>query len=53
MRQSTLAAAQNYLVTARAKLKESQAVNERSQADFARYRTLLDQQNVSRADCDP
>ena len=35
-----------------AKLKESQAVNDRSQADFARYQTLYDKQEVSHADYD-
>jgi membrane fusion protein (multidrug efflux system) len=49
---AALAAAQHDLDSAEAKLKESQAVNERSQADFARYRTLNDKQEVSTADYD-
>ena len=39
--EAALAAAQHDLDSAVAKLKESQAVNERDQADFARYKTLL------------
>lgn len=50
--EAALAAAQHDLDSAVAKLKESQAVNERNQADFARYQTLLDKQEVARADYD-
>ena len=50
--EASLAGAQSDLESALAKLKESQAVNERSQADFARYKTLYDGQIVSRADFD-
>jgi membrane fusion protein (multidrug efflux system) len=50
--QASLAAAQHDLDSARAKLKESQAVDERNQADFARYKTLYDDQIVSRSDFD-
>ena len=50
--EASLAGAQSDLETALAKLKESQAVNERNQADFARYKTLYDGQIVSRADFD-
>jgi membrane fusion protein, multidrug efflux system len=50
--EAALAAAQHDLESAIAKLKESQAVNERSQSDFARYQTLFDKQEVSRADYD-
>lgn len=50
--EATLAAAQHDFDSAVAKLKESQAVNERNQADFARYQTLFDKQEVARADYD-
>ena len=50
--EAALAAAQHDLDSAVAKLKESQAVNERNQADFARYQTLFDKQEVARADYD-
>jgi membrane fusion protein, multidrug efflux system len=50
--EAALAAAQHDLESGMAKLKESQAVNERNQADFARYQTLFDKQEVSRADYD-
>ena len=50
--EATLAAAQHDLEGAIAKLKESQAVSDRNQADFARYETLYDKQEVSRADYD-
>jgi membrane fusion protein (multidrug efflux system) len=50
--EASLAGAQSDLESALAKLKESQAVNERNQADFARYKTLYDGQIVSRADFD-
>jgi membrane fusion protein (multidrug efflux system) len=50
--EAALAAAQHDLDSAVAKLKESQAINERNQADFARYQTLFDKQEVARADYD-
>jgi len=50
--EAALAAAQHDLDSAVAKLRESQAVNERNQADFARYQTLFDKQEVARADYD-
>lgn len=50
--EAALAAAQHDFDSAVAKLKESQAVNERNQADFARYQTLFDKQEVARADYD-
>jgi membrane fusion protein, multidrug efflux system len=50
--EAALAAAQHDLDSAVAKLKESQAVNERNQADLGRYQTLFDKQEVSRADYD-
>jgi membrane fusion protein (multidrug efflux system) len=50
--EAALAAAQHDLDNAVAKLRESQAVNERNQADFARYQTLFDKQEVARADYD-
>ena len=50
--EAALAAARQDLIAATAKLKESQAVNDRMQADFQRYQTLLDKKEVSRADYD-
>ena len=50
--EAAFAAAQHDLDSAIAKLKESQAVSDRNQADFARYQTLYDKQEVSRADYD-
>jgi len=50
--EAALAAAQHDLDSAVAKLKESEAVSERNQADFARYQTLYDKQEVARADYD-
>src|SRR5271168_2637260 len=50
--EAALAAAQHDLDSAVAKLKESEAVSERNQADFTRYQTLYDKQEVSRADYD-
>jgi len=50
--EASLAAAQHDLDSAVARLKESQAVDERDQADLARYKTLYDSQVVSRADLD-
>ena len=48
--EASLAVAQHDLDSAVARLKESQVVDERDQADFARYKTLYDDQVVSRAD---
>jgi membrane fusion protein (multidrug efflux system) len=50
--EAALASAQHDLDGAIARLKESQALNERNQADFARYQTLYDKQEVARADYD-
>ena len=50
--EAALAAARHDLETAVAKLKESQAVSERNQADFVRYKTLYEKNEVSRADFD-
>jgi membrane fusion protein, multidrug efflux system len=50
--EAALAAARHDLDTAVAKLRESQAVNERNQADFARYQILYDKQEVAHADYD-
>jgi membrane fusion protein (multidrug efflux system) len=50
--EAALSAAQHDLEGAVAKLKESEAVNERDQADFARYKALFDKQEVARADYD-
>jgi membrane fusion protein, multidrug efflux system len=50
--EASLSAAQHDLDSAVARLKESQAVDERDQADLARYKTLYDGQVVSRADFD-
>ncbi len=50
--EAVLAAAVHDLESATARLKESQAVNERNQADLARYQTLFDKQEVARADYD-
>jgi membrane fusion protein (multidrug efflux system) len=50
--EASLAAAQHDLDSALAKLKESQAVDERNQADFARHKMLYDDQIISRADYD-
>ena len=47
-----LATARQDLVAATAKLKESQAVKDRMQADFQRYQTLFDKKEVSRAEDD-
>ncbi len=49
---AALAAARHDLDNAVAKFKESQAVNDRNQADFLRYRTLYEKKEVSRADYD-
>jgi membrane fusion protein (multidrug efflux system) len=50
--EAALAAAQHDLDSSVAKLKESEAVNERKQADFKRYQILIDRQEVARADYD-
>jgi membrane fusion protein, multidrug efflux system len=50
--EASLSAAQHDLDSAVARLKESQAVDERDQADLARYKSLYDSQVVSRADFD-
>jgi membrane fusion protein (multidrug efflux system) len=50
--EASLAAAQHDLDSALAKLKESQAVDERNQADFGRHKVLYDDQIISRADYD-
>jgi membrane fusion protein (multidrug efflux system) len=50
--EAALAAARQDLIAAIAKLKESQAVNDRMQGDFQRYQTLLDKKEVSRAEYD-
>jgi membrane fusion protein (multidrug efflux system) len=50
--EAALASARLDLVGAGARLKESQAVNERAQIDFRRYQTLIDENVVSRADYD-
>jgi membrane fusion protein (multidrug efflux system) len=47
---AALAAAQHDLESAKAKLKESQEVNDRDQTDAARYRSLYDQKLVPRVD---
>ena len=48
--EAALSAAQHDLESAKAKLSESQAVNDRDQADFARNQSLFDQQLVARVD---
>ena len=50
--EAALASARLDLAGATARLKESQAVNDRAQADFRRYQTLFDENIVSRADYD-
>jgi membrane fusion protein (multidrug efflux system) len=50
--EAAVEAARHDLAGAIAKLKESQAVDERAQANFQRYKTLLDKNEVSRADYD-
>jgi membrane fusion protein (multidrug efflux system) len=50
--EAAVEAAQHDLAGSIAKLKESQAVDERAQANFQRYKTLLDKNEVSRADYD-
>lgn len=50
--EAAVESAQHDLASAIAKLKESQAVNERAQANFQRYTTLMEKNEVSRADYD-
>jgi membrane fusion protein (multidrug efflux system) len=50
--EAVLSAAQHDLDSAVSRLKESQAVNTRDQADFARYQTLFSKQEVAHADFD-
>jgi membrane fusion protein (multidrug efflux system) len=50
--EAAVEAARHDLAGSIAKLKESQAVDERAQANFQRYKTLLDKNEVSRADYD-
>jgi len=50
--EAALAAAQEDLESASAKFRESQAVSKRNQADFGRYQTLFDKQEVARAEYD-
>ena len=50
--EAALEGARSDLAASIAKLKESEAVNERAQANFQRYQTLLDKNEVSRADYD-
>jgi membrane fusion protein (multidrug efflux system) len=50
--EAAVAGARQDLIASIAKWKESQAVNERTQANFQRYQTLLDKSEVSRADYD-
>lgn len=47
-----LASAQSDLESTIARLKQSQAINDRDQADFQRYRTLYEKKEVARADYD-
>jgi membrane fusion protein (multidrug efflux system) len=50
--EAALSAAHHDFDTAVAKLKESQAVSERNQADFDRYKMLFEKNEVSRAEYD-
>jgi len=50
--EAALAGTQHDLDSAVARLRESEAVNERKQADFNRYQILFDKQEVARADYD-
>lgn len=50
--EAALAGAQQDLAGAQAKLKEALAIYERDEADFRRYRTLRDKQEVAPADYD-
>lgn len=50
--EAAVEAAKHDLAGSIARLKESQAVNERAQANFHRYQTLLDKNEVARADYD-
>ncbi len=49
---AAVVAARQDLAGALARLRESQAVNSRTQAEFARYQTLFDKNEVARADYD-
>ncbi|MBV8630910.1 MAG: HlyD family secretion protein [Silvibacterium sp.] len=48
--EAALAAAQHDLESAEARLKESQAVSDQDQADFARFQSLFDEKLIPRAD---
>jgi len=48
--EAALSAARHDLASATARFKESQAVNDRDQADFARYQALFEEKLVARAD---
>jgi membrane fusion protein (multidrug efflux system) len=50
--EAALAASRHDLDTSVAKLREAEAVNERSQADFLRYQALYEKKEVARADYD-
>ena len=50
--EAAVESARHDLAGAIARLRESQATNERAQANFQRYQTLLDKNEVSRADYD-
>jgi membrane fusion protein (multidrug efflux system) len=50
--EAALSAARHDLDSAIAKFKESQAVNERSQADFSRYKALYEKNEVSSSEYD-
>jgi membrane fusion protein (multidrug efflux system) len=50
--EAAVESAQHDLAGAIAKLKESQAIDERAQANFQRYTTLMERNEVSRADYD-
>jgi len=50
--EAAVESAQHDLAGAIAKLKESQAVNERAQANFQRYTTLMEKNEVSRSEYD-
>ena len=50
--EAVLASARHDLDSTIAKLRDSEAANERSQADFARYKTLYEKNEAARADYD-
>jgi len=50
--EAAVEAARHDLAGSIARLKESEAINDRAQANFQRYKTLLDKNEVSRADYD-